>query len=189
MADEPRTLNELRDAVDRGLRPKYLYFWGHQPRRDGSVGSECMRQWFAAPFEIEGVRYPTAEHYMMAEKARLFDDADVLARILEAPQPGAAKRLGREVSGYDDAAWSAARFEAVVRGTVAKFEQHEPLRTFLIGTKRRVLVEASPVDRVWGIGLAADDDRASHPSAWRGENLLGFALMEVRERISTPRAV
>ena len=188
MSAHPRTLADLREAVDRGRRPKYLLFWGHEPRRDGPVGSECLSQWYAAPFEADGLRYPTAEHYMMAEKARLFGDADALARVLAAPHPGAAKRVGREVRNYDDVTWSAARFDVVVRGNVAKFEQNGPLRSFLVNTGRRVLVEASPVDRVWGIGLAAGDERATRPSAWRGANLLGFALMEVRERLGGPHA-
>lgn len=185
--DEPRTADALREAVRRGARPKYLFFWGHRPRRDGTVGAECLSQWYAAPFTLGGVRYPTAEHYMMAEKARLFADDDALRRILAAPHPGAAKQAGREVRRYDDAAWAAARFGAVVRGNEARFRQHEAPRRFLAGTGRRVLVEASPVDRVWGIGLAADDERAARPEAWRGENLLGFALMEVRARLLAGR--
>lgn len=178
-----RSVDALRKAVGRGARPKYLFFWGHQPRRDGTVGAECLSQWFGAPFVLEGHRYPTAEHWMMAEKARLFGDAAVLDRILSAPNPGAAKRIGREVRGYVEETWAAARFEAVVRGNEAKFRQDERLRAFLLGTGTRVLVEASPVDRVWGIGLAGTDERAERPEAWRGENLLGFALMEVRARL------
>jgi ribA/ribD-fused uncharacterized protein len=87
------------------------------------------------------------------------------------------------VRDYDDARWSAARFEAVVRGNVAKFAEHADLAAFLIGTGETVLVEASPHDRVWGIGLRASAPEANDPAKWRGENLLGFALMEVRARL------
>ena len=97
----------------------------------------------------------------------------------------AAKKLGRQVRNFDHARWEAARFDIVVRGNTAKFVQNEPLQSFLFGTGRRVLVEASPVDRIWGIGLAADDPRAMHPEQWRGLNLLGFALMAVRDVLQT----
>ena len=123
---------------------------------------------------------------MMAEKARLFRDEEALARILIAPTPADAKAVGREVRGYNDAAWEAARFPAVVRGNVAKFGQSEELRAFLLGTGERILVEASPRDRVWGIGMGASNPDARDPSRWRGRNLLGFALMAAREQLQVP---
>ena len=86
---------QLGDYLKRGGRVKYLFFWGHQPERDGSVGKSCFSQWFAAPFEVDGIRYPTAEHYMMAEKARLFGDQTSLERVLSAKSPAAAKAVGR----------------------------------------------------------------------------------------------
>lgn len=179
----PLTRSDLVAALDRGERFRYLTFWGHRPRRDGTVGASCFSQWFAAPFTLNGNAYPTAEHAMMAAKARLFDDAAALDRILAAGSPKAAKQIGREVRGYDDARWRAARFDAVVQANEAKFRQNPALGDFLVQTGNRVLVEASPVDRVWGIGLAADDARAEKPRQWRGDNLLGFALMEVRRRL------
>ncbi|MEU6342747.1 NADAR family protein [Streptomyces sp. NPDC046977] len=167
----------------RGARPKYLFFWGHRPQRDGSVGAGCLSQWWPSRFSVDGVVYPTAEHWMMAGKARLFGDEETLAKILAAPHPQAAKRLGRQVRGFDGEAWEARRSELVVAGNAAKFGQDPALRAYLLGTGRRVLVEASPVDRIWGIGLAADDERAADPAQWRGLNLLGFALMEARTRL------
>ncbi|WUG43379.1 NADAR family protein [Kitasatospora sp. NBC_00458] len=160
-------------------------FWGHQAQREGSVGPGVLSQWWPEhPFTVDGVEYATAEHWMMAGKARMFGDEGTLARILRAASPAEAKKLGRQVRGFDETAWTAGRFELVVGGNVAKFGQHEALRTYLLGTRRRVLVEASPVDRIWGIGLAADDVRAQRPADWRGQNLLGFALMEARERLA-----
>jgi ribA/ribD-fused uncharacterized protein len=88
------------------------------------------------------------------------------------------------VRGFDEGTWTAARFDIVVAASVAKFGQHPELGAFLLGTANRVLVEASPVDRVWGIGLAADDERAGDPYLWQGLNLLGFALMRAREELS-----
>ena len=125
---------------------------------------------------------------MMAAKARLFGDRAALARILEAPGPAEAKKIGREVRGYEDARWSAARFDAVVEANVAKFSQAAPLGDFLLSTGERILVEASPRDAIWGIGMAASDAHASDPRRWRGQNLLGFALVEVRERLRASRA-
>jgi ribA/ribD-fused uncharacterized protein len=116
-------------------------------------------------------------------QARLCGDAETAGKILAAPHPGAAKALGRQVRGFDEQRWAEHRFDVVVAGNMAKFGQHHQLREFLIGTGSRVLVEASPQDRVWGIGLAAGDEQAGSPENWPGLNLLGFALMEVRRRL------
>ncbi|MGW5234032.1 NADAR family protein [Streptomyces nodosus] len=173
----------LLSEVRAGTRIKYLHFWGHRPRRDGRVGAECLSQWWPAPFTVDGVEYATAEHWMMASKARLFGDTEARDEVLRAAHPALAKKAGRLVRGFDEAAWERERFAIVVEGSVHKFAAHTAPRAFLLGTGDRVLVEASPVDRVWGIGLAADDERAADPERWRGPNLLGFALMEARERL------
>jgi ribA/ribD-fused uncharacterized protein len=122
---------------------------------------------------------------MMAGKARLFGDAEAERRILAAKHPAEAKKAGRLVRDFDEATWERERFALVVEGSVHKFAAHADLREFLLSTGGRVLVEASPVDRVWGIGLAADDEAATDPERWRGPNLLGFALMEARERLAS----
>ncbi len=167
-----------------GEELQLLAFWGHQPNRDGSVGQGCLSQWWEQLFTVDDVVYRTAEHWMMAAKARLFGDHDGLAAVLAASSPGAAKAAGRQVRGFDERAWRAARYDVVVTGNLHKFGQHAQLRAFLIGTGQRVLVEASPYDHIWGIGLAASDPDSRLPSRWRGLNLLGFALMEVRERLT-----
>lgn len=95
-----------------------------------------------------------------------------------------AKALGRQVRGFRESAWERERFAIVVRGNLAKSGQHPELREYLAGTRARVLAEASPTDRVWGIGLEASDSRAEDPRQWRGLNLLGFALMAVRDRLA-----
>lgn len=162
----------------------FLFFWGHRPERDGSAGKGCLSQWWPAPFVVDGPTYATAEHYMMWSKAVLFGDTETAARVLETTDPKQAKAIGREVRGFDSAVWERERLGIVVRGNLAKFSQHEDLRRFLVGTGDRVLVEASPLDRVWGIGLAADDPRAQNPDEWLGLNLLGVALTEVRASLS-----
>jgi hypothetical protein len=103
--------------------------------------------------------------------------------VLASGHPSQAKKAGRLVRGFDEATWERERFRIVVEGSVHKFAADGALREFLLNTGDRVLVEASPVDRVWGIGLAADDAAASDPERWKGLNLLGFALMEARDRL------
>ncbi|KPI15744.1 Conserved hypothetical protein CHP02464 [Actinobacteria bacterium OK074] len=170
-------------AVRSGARVKYLHFWGHRPRHDGKVGSSCLSQWWPSPFTVAGVTYATAEHWMMARKAQLFDDPEAEARALAAPTPALAKKAGRLVRDFDETVWERERFGVVEEGNTHKFAAHPDLREFLLATGDRVLVEASPVDRVWGIGLAGDDEAAGDPERWRGENLLGFALMGARGRL------
>ncbi|MDH0682192.1 NADAR family protein [Achromobacter animicus] len=179
---DTRYIEDLRRRYNAGAKLKFVNFWGHQPAKHGITAS-CFSQWYGAPFEIEGQRYPTAEHYMMAEKARLFGDEATRALVFKAPNPGAAKALGRQVMGFNDETWLANRYAIVVRANEAKFGQNPELREFLLQTGNRVLVEASPVDRIWGVGMAQDDEHIANPNLWRGLNLLGFALMQVRDTL------
>ena len=176
--------DSLIAALDQGLEPSYLYFWGHRQKVEGKPDKSCFSQWFEAGFKEQHLHYPSAEHYMMAGKARLFDDQVTLEKILAARTPADAKKLGREVAGYDDAAWVAERSAIVEQANLLKFEQNPGLRTFLLSTAGQVLVEASPVDRIWGIGLDAKAPQAADPRQWQGLNLLGYALMRVRERLA-----
>ncbi|MFI7670577.1 NADAR family protein [Nocardia sp. NPDC049526] len=178
-----RSVPDLITLAESGGRVKYLRFWGHQPQRDGSIGPGCLSQWWPASFVVDGLTYATAEHYMMWGKAMAFGDTEVAEQVLAAGHPKQSKDLGRMVRGFNEIIWDARRFDIVVAGNVAKFGQHEELKQYLLGTGNRVLVEASPIDRVWGIGLAADDPRAENPAAWRGLNLLGFALMAARAQL------
>jgi ribA/ribD-fused uncharacterized protein len=188
-AADARTVDQLLSVIRGGGQPEYLLFWGHQPPPAGGVGKGCLSQWWPARFTVDGVSYNAAEHYMMAAKARLSGDAEAAGKIVAAPHSGAAKALGREVRGFDEQLWAGHRFGVVVAGNMAKFGQHRQLRDFLAGTGSRVLVEASPRDSVWGIGLAADDERAGSPERWPGLNLLGFALMEVRHQLRAEQAI
>lgn len=178
------TREDLIAQVAAGHQPEYLFFWGHRPRPDGRIGKSCLSQWWEAPFTVEGATYATAEHWMMAAKARVCGDEAIIPRILAAKTPNDAKALGRKVQGYDDAKWAAARYDAVVEGNRHKFGQHPELGGWLRGTGDQVLVEASPVDAIWGIGLAEDHPDAPRPDRWPGLNLLGFALMDVRAELA-----
>lgn len=175
-------MEDLLAAELAGRRLKFLFFWGHTARGDGP-GPWVLSQWWPAPFALDGVTYATAEHRMMVAKAELFGDDAAREKILKARSPGAAKAAGREVRNFDEDVWRAHRFAIVRDASVAKFGASPELTRYLLETGDRILVEASPLDRVWGIGLAADDERAQTPSRWRGENLLGFALMDAREAL------
>ncbi|KGM40428.1 hypothetical protein JY96_11315 [Aquabacterium sp. NJ1] len=176
-------IEQLIQRTHQDERLKYVFFWGHQPKKDGSIGKTCFSQWFEASFSLNGISYLTAEHYMMAEKARLFDDQDVLNQIIASKTPALAKKLGREIRGFDEARWNERRFDAVVEGNLAQFSQHAPLKAFLLSTGDRILVEASPVDKIWGVGMAEDHPDIENPAKWQGLNLLGFALMDVRRQL------
>jgi len=174
---------ELIEAFNRGAKIKYIFFWGHTQPKDGSVNKSCFSQWYPAPFEIEGVRYATAEHYMMAEKARCFDDLEIEQKVVACSCPKAAKAFGRAVKNFDPKVWNVAGYKAVVRGNVAKFSQNENMLDLLLKTKNRVIVEASPRDRVWGIGMGQSNPHVENPNFWKGRNLLGYALMEARKEL------
>ncbi len=182
--EDTRNHKQLIQACNAGWQPKFVFFWGHTPPKDGAINKSCFSQWYNSPFTIDNIYYPTAEHYMMASKARLFNDNQTLSRILKATHPGEAKSFGREVKNFIPDLWSENCFEIVVKGNLAKFSQNTDLGNFLLNTGNRVLVEASPRDTIWGIGLSEKDDGANQPIRWKGQNLLGFALMETRSQLA-----
>jgi len=174
----------LIDLHARSETLDYLCFWGHQPRADGQVGDSCLSQWWEASFIVDQLPYPTAEHWMMAEKARHCGDEETLAKILAAKSPGAVKNLGRQVRNFDPASWDEVKYEIVKTGNLHKFSQQKALGDYLKHTAGCILVEASPLDQIWGIGLAEDHPHITDPNHWPGQNLLGFALMEVRDTLT-----
>lgn len=178
--DLPLDVYTLRRAVADGARYRYRFFWGHAARPDGQLSESVFSQWWPCRFEADGQTYTTAEQYMMAGKARLFGDQEMLADILATDHPAACKALGRKVRGFDEAVWGAARFDLVTRGNAAKFGQNPAYREYLLATGDEILVEASPRDRIWGIGMGRNNELAGDPRTWRGRNLLGFALVRAR---------
>lgn len=180
---DSKFLVDLQEQVRKGQRFKYLCFWGHTPKQKDVIDKSCLSQWFSAKFEIEAIQYRNTEQYMMAQKAKLFGDEEIFQKILQATHPKEMKALGRLVKNYREDLWQQHRFEIVLQGNLAKFSQNPDLKQFLLNTSTRVIVEASPYDKIWGIGLAADDENAEKPLQWKGLNLLGFALMEVRKQL------
>jgi ribA/ribD-fused uncharacterized protein len=173
----------IQERSQSGEQLKYLFFWGNQETEVGVISKACLSQWYDAPFTHEGVSYYTSEHWMMAEKARLFNEPQTAKAIIQTRKPGKVEALGRQIVGFDQDLWDKHRFEIVVQGNVMKFSQNPRLKEFILSTGCRVLVEASPVDHIWGIGLASHDPKARMLEEWKGENLLGFALMEVRDQL------
>jgi ribA/ribD-fused uncharacterized protein len=145
-------------------------------------------QWYRSTFIVDRVTFGCAEQYMMYGKAQLFGDAAVAAKILEAEHPKTHKALGRQVKAFDDRMWNANREAIVRKGNHAKFTQDAALLEQLMATRGTTLVEASPYDRIWGIGLAATDPRAADPKTWRGQNLLGQILTSLRDELAASAA-
>jgi ribA/ribD-fused uncharacterized protein len=142
-----------------------------------------LSQWHRSPFVLGGVSFTHAEQYMMYGKALLFGDRDSAERILAAETPREQQAIGRTVHGFDESIWALFREGVVYAGNYARFSQNAEQRELLFATRGTTLVEASPHDRVWGIGLTADDPRALDRSQWLGLNLLGEALTRVREAL------
>ena len=177
-----KNIEELKKELQKGKKFKYLFFWGHKQKNKNIIDKSCLSQWFPVGFEINKVHYPTAEHYMMVEKARLFDPS-MVSKILEAKTTKEVKSLGRKVRNFDAEIWDEKSFEIVFMGNLAKFSQNEKLKSFLLSTSNRIIVEASPYDKVWGIGMLQDHEHASSPLKWNGLNKLGFVLTQVKEEL------
>lgn len=175
------TIQNIKDQFQKKQRIKFLFFWGHTVKNE--ITKSCFSQWFTGSFEENGITYKTAEHYMMAGKARLFNDPETLEKILQAPSPNQVKSLGRKVKNFDPILWNEHKYEIVKQGNFLKFSQNKKYKDFLLSTGDKILVEASPYDTIWGIGMLETDSRAENPLLWNGENLLGFALMEVRDEL------
>lgn len=176
-------LNDLQKAVTLGEKYKFVFFWGHTPPKDGSINESCFSQWWMCDFVVDEVKYCCAEQYMMAEKARLFQDDEMLKAILTAKHPKQMKEFGRNVKHFDAEIWENHCYNIVLKGNIAKFAQNPALREYLKTTGNRILVEASPRDKIWGIGIGKSNPQAENPLSWRGKNLLGFALTQVRDNL------
>lgn len=139
-------------------------------------------QWYPHRMEINGTSYSCAEQYMMAMKAFHFGDSETYDKIMASNKPWEQKALGRTVKNFTVENWSAVSREYVYRANKAKFSDPR-LRRILLETGDREIVEASPTDKIWGIGLSEDDPMALDKSKWQGLNWLGECIMRVREEI------
>lgn len=173
------TLANTIEKFQKNENLDFLFFWGHTVKEE--VTKSCFSQWFPCKFEEDGIAYKTAEHYMMANKARLFNDDEILENILKSETPNEAKSLGRKVKNFDPQIWDHHKYEIVKQANILKFSQSQEFKKFLLSTNDKIIVEASPYDKIWGIGMLESDENINNPHLWNGENLLGFALMEVRD--------
>ncbi|MBQ1433239.1 MAG: NADAR family protein [Ruminococcus sp.] len=191
-----KNINYIKDVVEQKytaeaakkdylacVKQKFVLFWGHHTSVDGSITKSCLSQWYESPFEVDGIKYSCAEQFMMASKAQLFGDSEILEKILRSNDQETIKALGREVRGFNSDIWDEHKFTIVFYGNLMKFSQNEDLRRYLLSTDGKILAEASPYDGIWGIKLSSDDEGAMKPVKWKGENLLGFALMQVRDEL------
>ena len=151
---------------------KHVFFW-----------NGIYSQWHLADMTIDGIEYNSCEQYMMHQKALLFGDNDIAEDIMNEKNPREQKRFGRQIKNFDKSVWDKNCFAIVYEGNYAKFSQNPELKEELLATGDRVLVEASPLDNIWGIGMAENDEGVDNPSYWLGLNLLGFAITTVRNQI------
>lgn len=177
-------IEHLIREFESGKSVDFLFFWGHTKKSDEKIGKQSLSQWFDMGFLFDGIEYKTAEHWMMAQKALLFNDKDSFEKIIGSPTPKEAKALGRKVKNFGPDIWNVHKYQIVVTGNLHKFTQNTELFNYLKSTQDKYLLEASPVDKVWGIGVSENSEEAYNPYAWTGQNLLGFALMEVRDKLS-----
>lgn len=177
------SLDKLIENFKSGKKTDFLFFFGHTPPKDGSIDKSSLSQWFNSDFYFPTFKYSNMEQYMMSEKASLFNDEETLKEIMKTKNPKEIKMLGRKVKNFNEDIWNGFKYNIVVNGNYHKFMQNESLKKYLLSTKEEIIVEASPYDKVWGIGMSKDDEHAKNPLKWKGENLLGFALTEVREEI------
>ena len=161
----------------------FVFFWSHKSAKGGEITEACFSQWWKCSFVEEGFTFCCAEQYMMFKKALLFKDYAIAKEILKSKSPKRIKELGRLVQNFDSKTWDVHKAEIVLQGNILKFSQNTELREYLLSTGNKILVEASPYDKVWGIGLKKGNSDICSPQKWRGQNLLGFALMEARDKI------
>jgi ribA/ribD-fused uncharacterized protein len=166
------SLKFLENKMSEIIKNGFVLFWGGY-----------LSQWYMSEMEIDGCKYNCCEQWMMAEKARKFNDLETLKAIMKSSSPRDQKALGRKIKDFDVQLWNSICREVVYRGNLAKFSQNQELKQRLLATADLTLVEASPYDKVWGIGLSADDPRAAQRSQWQGTNWLGEAIMQVRKEL------
>ena len=160
------------DGVCR-LTDTHVYFW-----------NGIYSQWSKSSFTEDGIDFPNAEFYMMYHKASVFESLDIQAEMIKVKNnPKAVKALGRKIKNFSDSKWDAHKLEIVEQASYLKFTQNPKLLKQLLAEQHLELVEASPVDKVWGIGLHYDNDKVLDKSNWKGQNLLGKCIMKARTKI------
>ncbi len=151
----------------------------HNPNEENGF----LSNWFLSPFTANGIRFSSMEQYMMYQKAKCFGDEHTATKILATNDVAQIKALGRIVSNYDEIHWNGVRQIVVYEGLLAKFSQNDELKELLKATGNAILAECAVKDCIWGIGLSMKDPDRLNQTKWKGQNRLGFALMQVRARL------
>ena len=151
----------------------------HRPEAENGY----LSNWYMSDFEVDGIEYSSMEQYMMYQKAKYFRDESMMDEILKTRDVSLIKKLGRCVSNYDSTYWNGIRQIVVYRGVYEKFNQNPDLKEKLKGTGDAILAECVRSDKIWAIGLSIDDEDRLDISKWKGQNLLGYVLMMVREEL------
>jgi len=154
------------------ITDKYVFFW-----------NGIYSQWYVAPMKIDGVEYNCCEQYMMHQKALTFGDLEIADEILLETNPREQKKYGRRIKNFDKTIWDKVCLSIVYKGNFYKFIQNEDLKEQLLKTGTKILVEASPLDNIWGIGMSENDSGVENPMNWKGLNLLGQAITLVKQEI------
>ena len=154
------------------MKNNYVFFW-----------NGIYSQWYKAPMTIDGVNYNCCEQYMMHQKALTFGDTETAELIMKTENPKDQKALGRQVKNFDKAKWDTVSIGIVYKGNYAKFSQNDDLGDELLVTGNKILVEASPYDTIWGIGMGEKEPGINNPANWKGLNLLGWSIMLVRKEL------
>ena len=175
------TVEDLIKEKKDWRKDDFIFFW--KIHKDKEVNKSCLSQWYPSEFIVRGRRYNCAEQYMMAQKVLLFEDEESYKKIMASSEPKEIKTLGRKVKGFDSVKWDEEKYRIVREGNFAKFTQKKELRDYLVSTEGKILVEASPYDNIWGIGMTESNPDILDPSKWKGQNLLGFLLMDIREEL------
>ena len=179
------SLEKLQQVWQEGKRFKFAYFWNStdEDAQQENYNSSCCNQWFPCDFvDKNGIKYNCCEQYMMAQKATLFKDNEVLEKILSNNDPREIKKLGREVKNFDKEIWGQNCQEIVFQGNLYKFSQNEKCKNYLLSvTNDTIFVEASPFDAIWGIKLSEKKASKKTPLEWQGTNFLGFQITRVRD--------
>lgn len=188
------TVESLKEEIQKGYRPTYIGFFGNQADKPNE---RVFSNFYKAPFSVklqgtnELVTFTCTEQYFMYQKAETFGDTKIMQELLNPNlHPADYKHLGKKVTPYDDAKWNTVRYEKMKNALRHKFTQSKKLRTILLNTRNAVLVETSPFDTIWGIGVGKTARPGQRPinwrdiNNWRGQNLLGFALMEIRDELN-----
>merc|ERR1712227_3615 len=172
--DQAGSSKQTKLSDHKDMEEKYTFFFGIK---------SPFSQFYPAMFSVDGQTYNCAEQYMMHQKARTFNDTEMAKQIMDTDDPKKQKSFGRQVKNFDASIWTNKSRDIVKAGNMAKFSQNKTLLEALLATDGTILVEAAPRDRLWGIGLGANNPKALKKANWRGKNWLGYALTDVREQL------